>query len=232
MVSFTQSYNLDAPAWSSASLFAPEASTISDSTPTNEFGKNPTADSYPWFLRCMDSDPGRAAEGVHRFVWKLLRSQPPPRLKCLSVEDREDVISQLVAYFIVDDFRVLRTYRDKGRPFAAFVAVAVTRRATSRLRQLGVEKNRDVSLEDQPDCPDHNPAPHEHIDDKRTLQRVVDCLDTLPERCQILIKAAAEGWKPRQMVILLGWPSSANTKVAEALRQCRRKLKRCLEAPA
>lgn len=232
MLSFAQSYQLVAAKRSRACLFAPEASGIAPST-TDDFGKNPTRDSYPWFLRCLDTDPTRAQEGVHLFVWKLLRSQPPPQLKRLPPEDREDEIGKLVAYFIKDGFRVLRRYQDRGRPFAGFVAVAANRRATSRLRQNAIEQARVVRIDpDPPDELQYDPDPIRRIHALERLQRVRDCWGTLPERCQILLKAAAEGRPPRAMVILLGWPSNANQKVSETLRQCRKKLKRCVDAHA
>ena len=234
MLSFAQSYQMVAAKQSRARLFAPEASGIAPST-TDDFGENPTRDSYPWFLRCMDADPTHAAAGVHTFVWKLLRSQPPPQLKRLPVEDREDVIAKLVQHFIEDDFRVLRRYQDRGRPFAGFVAVAANRRATSRLRRIAIEQARVEPIDpDPPNELQHDPtdAENRRIDAVEQLRRVRECLNTLPERCQILLKAAAEGRPPRAMVTLLGWPSNANQKVWETLRQCRKKLKRCVETHA
>jgi DNA-directed RNA polymerase specialized sigma24 family protein len=185
----------------------------------------------------IDEDPRRAAEGFHTFTWKLLRSNPPPQLRRLPVEDQEDVIAELVTHCIVDDFRVLRAYRDRGVPFAGFVAVAANRRATSRLREIANDRNRHLRVDNPTPTgltlaeriPDPTAGADERVDANVQLERVLACLSALNERCQILIQGAAEGRKPKDLVFLLGWSPSSNKKASDALRECRKTLTRCVE---
>lgn len=191
-----------------------------------------TRDSFPWFLRLLDAEPQRAAAGFHEFAWKLLRSNPPPRFRGLSEQDREDIIADLVAQWLSDDFRVLRAYRDTGRPFAGYLATAANNRATDHWRRM---RRRAASIEDPGgDEPalvvaDPGAGQDERVADRLELEKVRRCMENLSERCQVLVQGAADGLKPRELTILLGWPPDRNKKAHDALRECRKSLGRCME---
>ncbi len=203
----------------------------------HEITEHVTRDSYPFFLRLLDSEPERAATAFHEFVWKLLRSSPPPRFRSLTPQDREDIIADLVYRWIEDDFRVLRNYKDTGRPFAGYVAVAANNRAMDRLRSIQGEKRRRSSSDDAEDSPgadleslpDGGPDPGAAVENAEMVAKVASCLENLSERCQVLLHGAGDGLKPRELVVLLGWPAEANKKAHDALRECRKSLQRCLE---
>jgi DNA-directed RNA polymerase specialized sigma24 family protein len=196
-----------------------------------------TRDPYPFFLRLVDSEPERAAACFHEFVWKLLLSSPPPRFRGLTRQDQEDIIGDLVYRWIEDDFRVLRNYRDTGRPFAGYVAVAANNRAADKLRRLQGEKRRTGSSGEADgdaaallhELPDPGPDPGAVVENAEIVAMVSSCLGTLSERCQLLLHGAGDGLKPRELVVLLGWPAEWNKKAHDALRECRKSLQRCLE---
>lgn len=191
-----------------------------------------TRESFPWFLRALDADPQKAAAGFHEFAWKLLRSSPPPRFRGLPEQDREDIIADLVAQWLSDDFRTLRAYRDTGRPFAGYVATAANNRASDHWRR---QMRRGGSIDD----PEREAAvlviadPGEPLDaravDRIELEEVSRCVQGLSERCQVLVQGAADGLKPRELALLLGWSVESNKKAHDALRECRKSLVRCMK---
>lgn len=193
-------------------------------------------DSYPFFLGLLDTDPEEAAACFHEFVWKVLRSNPPPRFRGLPRQDQEDIIADLVYHWIDDDFRVLRNYKDKGRPFAGYVAVAANNRALDRWRRFQGEKRAGPIHDDREDTgaeildlPAPGPDPGVEVESVQLLQMVASCMGNLSERCQLLLQGAGDGLKPKDLAVLLGWPVDWNKKAHDALRECRRSLQRCLE---
>ena len=207
--------------------------TDSASAPTSHV----TRDSFPWFLRDLDQNPQRAAAGFHEFAWKLLRCSPPPRFQGLAEVDREDIIADLVVRWLSDDFAVLRRYRDNGRPFAGFLATAANNRATDRWRRIQDQRKRDRNLDEPAEdgvplaerLSDGEVGHDERYEDRLKLQQVEECLGNVSERCQVLLHGAADGMKPRELTVLLGWPPDWNKKAHDALRECRRSLVRCMD---
>lgn len=191
-----------------------------------------TRDSFPWFLAALDEDPQRAAAGFHEFAWKLLRSSPPPRFRGLQEADREDVIAELVAHWLAEDCRLLRRYKDTGRPFAGYLATAANNRASDfwrRMKKGAVPIGGPEGEEPVLDVADPGAGEDARALDRIELERVGKCVGGLSERCQVLLHGAADGHKPRELVILLGWPVDWNKKAHDALRECRTSLRRCLD---
>jgi DNA-directed RNA polymerase specialized sigma24 family protein len=185
----------------------------------------------------MDDDPEGAAAGFHEFAWKLLRSHPPPAFQGLAPHDREDIIADLVARFLSNGFKVLRGYKDRGKPFAGYLATAANNRAKDHWRRVQDEKKKSKSFDDPSDdgasLRDQIASPEAgqdvRLEDRMVLERVQRCLGNLSERCQVLLHGAADGLRPRELTILLGWPQGWNKKAHDALRECRRSLVRCME---
>src|SRR5512147_2491143 len=82
---------------------------------------------WPSFLDLLDEDPRRALEGLHTYAWKLFAARPPSILARLSSADREDRVAELVLSCHRDDFRRLRTYRNVGKSFAAWLTTVLVR---------------------------------------------------------------------------------------------------------
>lgn len=194
-------------------------------------------DSYPWFLKLMDEDPERAAAGFHQFAWKMLLSNPPPAFRGIETQDREDIIADLVARCLADSFAVLRRYKDRGRPFAGYLATAANNRAKDHWRRVQDQKQKSASLDEPSDegtalvdrIASGEPGHDVRLADRMMLDQVKQCLGNLSERCQVLLHGAADGLKPRELTTLLGWPQDWNKKAHDALRECRRSLVRCMD---
>ena len=197
-------------------------------------------DPFPAFLGLLDRESERAAAGFHEFAWRMLLSSPPPSFRSLEPDERHDLIADLVLRCVQDNFEMLRKYRNEGKPFAGWLATVANFRAIDylRKRQRHRARHREIDQED-PDgfaLVETLAAPgsgaDEDVDAARMVERVKGCMDTMSERCQVLLQGAADGLKPRELTALLGWPRDANKKLADAVRECRRTLKRCIERTA
>jgi DNA-directed RNA polymerase specialized sigma24 family protein len=185
----------------------------------------PLNDTWPAFLDRIDRDPQRAWEEFHAFAWKLTRLRPPAVLSSLTPEDREDVLAEIVQDFQKDDFRLLRSYQDRGRPFAAWLWRVVKHRALDRLKAMKTRQHEAIPIW----VTDPAPLPAEEIGSKAALDTVRRLIKQLSPRCQILLLAAAEGYKPKDLLDLGSLPYTDNKKLADHLKNCRRSLIKALE---
>jgi RNA polymerase sigma factor (sigma-70 family) len=190
-------------------------------------------DSYPSFLRLLDSDPEGAFQGFYRFTHRVMIVCPPGICRDLDPGAREDLVHDLILHCCSDDFRLLRGYQDRGRPFAAWLQLVARNKVLDEWRKRSRQKS--VSLhsddDDRPDLdlPDQGPGADEATDRRKILGMVQKALTSLSDSCRLLIQGAAEGFKPRELVRLLGLPADSNKKVSDDLRDCRRRLRGALE---
>jgi DNA-directed RNA polymerase specialized sigma24 family protein len=126
---------------------------------------------------------------------------------------------------------VLRTYSDRGRPFAVWFLILARNKILDHLRAKGnipgdpiEEGSGGIGAK----LADTKPAPDQTIDVLRVLTVVREVLAALGDVCRILIEGAAEGYRPRELVQLLGWKAEDNKKVSDSLRYCRTKLRAAL----
>jgi hypothetical protein len=181
------------------------------------------ADPYPEFLTRIDSDPGTAWAEFHDFTWRLLIAYPPREFRELPEEVRRDFIAGIVADCGKNDFKALRTYRNQGAPFSAWVATLARNRARSYFRRQAVAARH-------PDVGHPGPAPRP--DDVAAARELLDAVHRairrLGNRCQILLRAAAEGHRPADIVLLLQEQGLTGKQVSDALRGCRERLRAIL----
>jgi|SRR5712671_392744 len=178
---------------------------------------------WPAFLDLLDLDPRRALEELHTFAWKLSEARPPAVLRSLDLADRQDRIADLVLSCFQDDFRRLRKYQNVGKPFAAWLSTVLMRQVVSWLRsRRPVDELTDAVGAFEGDHP------------LGLTGRVVDCLNRclgrMTEKCQLYLTCAADGMKPREIVLLLGLPDGENKRVSDDLRHCMRRLREMLLA--
>jgi DNA-directed RNA polymerase specialized sigma24 family protein len=186
---------------------------------------HPLDDPWPPFLDALDSEPAKAWEGFYRFAVRLLRSRPPRIFASLSIEEREDVISTIVLHCCRDEFRMLRTYRNMGRPFAAWLVLVARNRALDRLKQIArAPSNRGLEM-DRSQPVDPRATALEVAEVGQALEVTRRCIGELGESCRLLLWGAAEGLTPKGLTSLLGWPTDWNKKASDALRECRRQLR-------
>lgn len=192
-------------------------------------------ETCPGFLTDLDSDPDRAFAAFYEFTWRLLQSNPPSAMRALSQLDREDVITNVIYHCWRDDQRKLRSYRDQGKPFAKWLTVVAWHEAIDFLR---ARNPREVpftdSTDDRPGTPqDDYPAGNAPPDGPaivaETLAILAKALKKLSVECQLLIELRAQGYKPREMIVLLGWPADKSNKdISDQARHCVKRLKEIL----
>lgn len=197
----------------------------SSSQPNHDLGA-----SWPGFLDQLDSNPDRAFEKFYAHAVTMMRVCPPGVVRSLSPDQRNDLLHEVTLHCCCDDFRVLRRYADRGRPFTAWLQLVTRNKFLDQVRSGSKLKTRSLSGDGEEDdfqIPDHAAAAKvEGIAESRNLaQLVTQALESMSDKCRILIQGAAEGHKPRDLVRLLGWPPDWNKKASDDLRDCRRRLK-------
>lgn len=179
---------------------------------------------FPGFLTLLDEDPDLAWEEFHTFAWKLLQAHPPRVFSELAPEVRADLIADIVLGCQKEDFRMLRSYRNQGVPFAAWLGAVARNRAISYLRheELGVRVKANFH-------PGSTVLPDEEAHHKQVLAVVRECMRQLGQKCRLLLQAAADEFKPAEMAVLLGLSRGGGKKASDDLRSCRRGLKQLLQ---
>jgi DNA-directed RNA polymerase specialized sigma24 family protein len=172
----------------------------------------------------LDGDPERAWEEFHAFAWKLTQLRPSAALSSLPHEEREDLLADIVQDFQEDGFRLLRTYENRGRPFAAWFWVVVKRRALDRLKAMKTRAYEEIPYW----VTDTAPLPSDEIGSREALEDVRGVIRQLSPRCQLLLLATAEGYKPKDLLELGSLPYTDNKKLADHLKNCRRSLIKAL----
>jgi len=177
---------------------------------------------WPDFLSLLDEDPRRALEGLHVYVWKLFEARPPAILRKLDLSEREDRIADLVLSCYRDDFRRLRTYRNVGKPFAAWLTTVLVRQVLTWVRSqkpaneltdsIGAEEATPLGLSG------------------RVTESLRRCLGRMTEKCQLYLACLADGMKPREIAVLLRLPEGDNKRISDDLRHCLRRLREMLLA--
>ncbi len=192
----------------------------------------PLGATWPGFLDLLDSDPELAFELFYAFTVKLLKIGPPRVFLSVDQSRRQDLLHDVILHCCREDFRVLRQYTDRGRPFAAWLQLVTRNKVLDFLRadRHSAALPLDGDEEDGPEIPvpDTAPGADLQIDRHRTLELVRAALAKLSDACRILIQGAAEGYKPRELTRLMGWPADWNKKASDDLRECRKRLRKLL----
>jgi len=177
-------------------------------------------DPWPEFLDHLDSDPEGAWEGLYIHAWRLVRAWRPPAFARLPGPDQEDLFVDILQDLQEDGFRQLRSYENRGRPFASWFWQILQRRALDAFRAM--KRRRYEPLSDWMTEP--APLPDQVVESSEALRDLEGVMAELSPRCQLLLKATAEGYKAKDLVELLSLPADHNKKVADHLKNCRRSL--------
>jgi RNA polymerase sigma factor (sigma-70 family) len=187
------------------------------------------AEHHPDFLDLLDQDPKLAFGEFYAFARRMFEACPPRSIRMVHEDLREDLIHDIIVHCCEDDFRVLRTYRDQGRPFVVWFNFLSRNKIIDWLKkQRGAEKEEErVDLDSQFERvqPGQKLPPDRDVARRALLQATVRSMDELGERCRLLLLSAAEGLKPREMARFLGSAPGDNKKISDALRECRRQLR-------
>ena len=166
------------------------------------------------------------------FAYRLLTAYPPKILRDQSPQEREDWIQDIILHFTEDDCRVLREYRNTGHPFAAWFITVVNHKAYDFYRRMARQRGSLTSLDVQSHPPAAAPVadnPEAKSELGEIIEKVRGCLGKMTRKCQLLLKAAAEEYNPREMVTLLGEGERSNKQMSDDLRACRKRLRALLD---
>ena len=192
-----------------------------------------TDESRPGFLDLMDQAPDQAFAQFCQYARTLVEQCPPEGFRRLAREVREDLASDTIYWCWQAGQRVLRSYRDQGRPFSKWFLVVVDRRARDEYRRQQSRKRRYV------DDPEgrvldaiRSPGPSLPEQREREELRVAlrACTAQLSERCRLLLFCDREGFKPQELARQLGYDKRWCLNVSKDAHKCRRHLKDLLEA--
>lgn len=174
--------------------------------------------SYPGFLALLDSDPKQAADRFYRYVIVLFGKAPPKVLRSLPEDVKPDMIHDIVVHCIRNNFRVLKKYENKGRPFAIWFYFISRNYVLDHLpKYIETIEPDDVST-----GPSNNPG--EGVENRQILEKVNLCLAKIDDYCRLLLRMAGDELVPREMVKVLGWQQDKAKKVSNDLGYCRKKL--------
>ena len=155
---------------------------------------------WPPFLDWLDSDPERALVAFYDFGRRVLQTWPPPCLVALG-ERREEAIAQVLFRCVDQEFRRLRTYKNRGNAFAGWLAVVANNLAKDMLKELPPE-------------PPSEPKPkreHETVEppDAFAIELVRRCIEQLGPKCRLLIEVWTR-WAitGQELAEALGWLSN------------------------
>jgi RNA polymerase sigma factor (sigma-70 family) len=196
---------------------------------------------WPPFLDLLDSDPPRAQELIARTVYAYLETHALRLLRPLG-DRRHDAIQVVVLHLLNGDFRVLRKYKNEGRPFGTWFSRVVGNRL------------RDFVRHEPPDCVPidgavgregsspavtliaPNPGPDKMAEDRILLEQVATCFNALEAECRYVLMSRAEGRSGMEIAKILWppWPEDTDERMRlakaalEKGRSCRKALLRCL----
>lgn len=194
--------------------------------------------NWPEFLDWLDSDPQPAMSALYARIGRFLEVCPPREVRSLSGEDRADLKQTVLLQLVEDDFRVLRGYKDIGRPFDGWLYFVIRSRAYDMIRgktpTLG-DATGDNAKGQSPAISDHSKRDllaSDELESAEVIDLVNRCIAEFDSYGQLLLKLGAEEYTPQEMVVVLrrlGFSDLDNVKVSNDLRYRRRKLTQMLE---
>lgn len=203
---------------------------------------DPWGDPSPPFLAKLDSDPVRAKAEFCEFSAAFLTAHPPPALVRLGdYGSRQGFIWEFNERMCADDFRRLRTYENRGLPFAGWLWVSASNwfrdelEKYTRPERLTVAESQLQRPDGAPipteEFPDPGKSPEERAREDELRRRIGRALLKLRPLCIRLLWLDSLGYRPREMqkdVQQLGMGTLTNVQISERLRACKAHLKNLL----
>lgn len=174
------------------------------------------------FLDMLETEPKKAAESFSIWARGKLLVAPPRQMRSIPLDEREDMIHDIIIHCIDDNMRRLRLYRKKPESFEAlFFVIARNKihdKIKMRVRGAKIANVDPEAVAVQPGNPNvavNSPGAG------MVLQLVARFLMKLDEKCQLLLRLAAHEHRPRELVKLLHMPAK---KISNHTAHCARKL--------
>lgn len=181
----------------------------------------------PAFLDLLDTDPRAAASGIYHFVSGFMKSAPPRLWRQIGENDRPDLFQAIILHLIADNFRILRQYQSRGRPFSAWLYWVVRNRLLDHLKR---SDNSFEELDYLDEDGSHQPHgstrtnPETTTEIKRLLDVVNDCLLEIDDFCRLLLRMAAREFKPKEICRAMRLPMDEAKRISSRVKYCRKKL--------
>ncbi|MFH1688346.1 MAG: sigma-70 family RNA polymerase sigma factor [bacterium] len=191
-------------------------------------------DSSPTFLNLLDANPEQALRQFYAFGECLFRVRRPRAMHGLSDAEADDLVREVLLHLVEDNFRVLRQYQNRGKPFAAWLYLIAHNKCLDLLRRRKRHSDLLQAVTDgateAPGVAGSDPelTPEQDMTLKTAVTRVRQCLQKMGSYCRLLLELAADEYTPREVVRVLGWTPDKNKKVSDDLRTCRGQLKKLL----
>jgi RNA polymerase sigma factor (sigma-70 family) len=150
----------------------------------------------------------------------------PGILRTMDNDTREDIIQEVLVHCWKDDCVTLKKYDPSKGAFASWFYKVAYRKTLTEMDRRGMKPVGDDVDDYTLDTEDNTAKPFTNND---LLELIWKHISSLGERCRLLLKLAAEEFKPREIVETLGLTKEANVQIAAELRECRRRLKNALE---
>lgn len=190
------------------------------------------SDSWPSFFHHLDSDPQRAQREFCEWAMRFFAACPPSVLSAIPKEQRESICFDIMGDCLMDDFRVLRKYRNRGKPFAAWFVFVTRHRIIDRIRSI--KRTPDVGQYDANtgggDRPEWEPVVVEHHTLKRILDVVEQCIGQMTEQCQLLLRLSADEAEIPEILEMRLVAADTNKKMSNAIRHCQKRLWECVKS--
>jgi DNA-directed RNA polymerase specialized sigma24 family protein len=189
-----------------------------------------TDSMWPNFLNKLDSNPDTAFREFYKLAYYVYNTTPPIPLRNLPSEESEELKDDIIYHCVKDNFRVLRLYQSKGKPFAAWFYTLASNKCRDYLRKKGRQPET-VPIDSNPDnlsladiLHNKNENSEYKIDFADFISITKKAISQLEEYCKLLLEMAADEFTPKEMVLVLRLPKDQNKKVSDDLRECRRRL--------
>lgn len=188
--------------------------------------------ALPEFISTLDRDQQCAAEQFTRWALRMLAVSPPRKLYAIPEDARLDLIQEIILHCIDNNLRVLRQYRDNGRPFAAWFYFIARNKIVDHLRRQNsvIRTLSSQAVVDKRHA--YNPVKKDETIPEiiNTLRITNKCIAQLGQRCRLLLRLASDELLPREMARVLRMSKDKGKKISNDLNYCRRKLAELLKS--
>jgi hypothetical protein len=198
----------------------PVASAVAASEPFADLER-----SWPTFLGDLDQEPRLARAAFLELGYRFLVARPPRACRWLPALEPHDVALEVLFSLAADDFRRLRSYRDRGQPFVYWLARVADRKAQDMAKRI--KKGETIAQKGEVyENAVETVAGAAVETDPLLRERVHAALASFQgSLCHcLLVWRLVRGYSNLEIAMLLRWPQDRNADVGNRYARCRRAL--------